>query len=71
MTYRGWLITYSAARPVTGKWRAERAGVGMGAGSEDALYRMINTRVNMEETERAAGIPAPEYAKLDPLDPRD
>jgi hypothetical protein len=45
VTYRGWSISFSDARPVTGKWRAERHGVGMGAGTEDALYRMIDAKV--------------------------
>ena len=52
--YRGWTITYSAARPVTGLWRAEQFGVGMCAGTEAALKRMIDVKV----TERQA-----EYAK--------
>ena len=44
--YRGWAISYSAARPVTGQWRAERFGVGMCAGTRDALIRMIDTRAD-------------------------
>lgn len=44
-TYKGWTVTYSDKRPVTGIWRAERFGVGMCAGSLEALQRMIDTRI--------------------------
>jgi len=45
--YLGWSITdepYPGARPVTGKWRAERYGVGLSAGSYEALIRMIEVK---------------------------
>ena len=43
--YKGWAIDYDVRRPVTGTWRAERHGVGMCAGTKEALYRMIDTKV--------------------------
>ena len=47
----GWSITYSAARPVTGQWRAARFGVGMCANSREALIRMIDVN-NAERRNR-------------------
>jgi hypothetical protein len=44
--YKGWKITYSANRPVTGTWRAERHGVGMCAGTREALQRMVDAKVS-------------------------
>ena len=44
-TYWGWKITYRDLRLVTGKWRAERFGVGMCAGSAESLKRMIDLKV--------------------------
>lgn len=44
-TYRGWRIFYDGSAPVTGRWRATRFGVGMCAGSEALLRRMIDQRV--------------------------
>lgn len=49
--YASWDVTYSAARPVTGTWRAERHGVGMCAGSKAGIERMIDIR-NAEERNR-------------------
>lgn len=43
--YKGWDLTYSAARPVIGQWEAERFGVVISAGSEDAIKRMVDTRI--------------------------
>jgi hypothetical protein len=42
--YKGWRITFSDSRPVTGKWRAERFGVGLSANDAELLKRMIDTR---------------------------
>lgn len=44
--YRGWRISYGRNRPVTGLYKAERYGVEMGAGTEEALRRMIDTKVD-------------------------
>lgn len=44
-SYKGWSIDYDVRRPVTGTWRAERYGIGMCAGTKEALYRMIDTKV--------------------------
>lgn len=49
--YRGWHTTYSEARPVTGRWRAERFGVGLSAGSRDALLRMIDQKVEEQRAD--------------------
>lgn len=43
--YKGWTITYSSTRPVTGTYKAERFGVTMSAASREALERMINQRL--------------------------
>ncbi len=48
--YRGWTVTTSPTRPVTGTWRAERHGVGMCAGTYEALKRMIDTRIEEKRT---------------------
>lgn len=50
--YRGWEISFNDSLPVTGKWRAERFGVGMCAGTEAAILRMIDTKTAEEKTER-------------------
>lgn len=50
--YRGWWISYGSKRPVTGTWRATRYGVGMCAGSREALVRMIDQKVNDEQREK-------------------
>lgn len=47
--YRGWHIRHHPAGPVTGQWRAERFGVGMGAGNPEQLKRMIDVRVSEEK----------------------
>lgn len=41
---QGWHITYDRDRPVTGVWRAERFGVGMCAGNQEAIVRMVETK---------------------------
>ncbi len=46
--HKGWEINYNPSRPVTGVWRAERFGVGMCAGTFDALIRMIDTKIAEE-----------------------
>jgi len=43
--YRGWKITYDEGRPITGRYEAESFGVGLSAGSLDALKRMVDTRI--------------------------
>lgn len=45
MTYRGWDIWHDRFQPVTGQWRAMRFGVGMCAGTKEALHRMIDSRI--------------------------
>ena len=42
--YRGWYVTYDSTRPVTGRWRAERFGVGMCNNSKESLIRMIDVK---------------------------
>lgn len=42
--YRGWDVSYKPERPVTGKWRAERFGVGMCANTREMIIRMIDRR---------------------------
>jgi hypothetical protein len=51
MIYKGWTITYSGARAVTGSWRADRFGVGVCASTKAALLRMIDIK-NYERLER-------------------
>lgn len=53
--YRGWRINYSASRPVTGQFRAERAGVGLCASTRSALEMMVDAK-NQEFFQR---FPAP------------
>lgn len=43
--YRGWKIDYCPNQPVTGQWRASQYGVGMCAGNEEALRRMIDQKI--------------------------
>lgn len=42
--YKGWLITYGACLPVTGRYLATRYGVEMCAHSYGALMHMIDHR---------------------------
>lgn len=53
MTYRGWDYYFNADAPVTGRWRATRFGVGMCAGDELALRRMIDQKIEDQRVERA------------------
>lgn len=50
--YRGWEIGRGPDHPATGRWRARRFGVGMSAGTEEQLRRMIDARVTDEEKAR-------------------
>lgn len=43
-TYKGWKLSFSSTRPITGQWRAERFGVCMCASTRGALVNMIDTR---------------------------
>ena len=43
--YKGWMVSFSSIRPITGRWRAERFGVGMCAGTSQQLQRMIDLKV--------------------------
>ena len=52
--YRGYAVTFNRTRPVTGQWRAERFGVGMCAGSEDALRRMVDQKLADHPTMKPA-----------------
>ena len=45
MKYREWTITYSDARPVTGRWRAERFGVGVSSKSEEGVKKLVDYRI--------------------------
>ena len=45
MNYKGWCITYNEARPVIGRWKAERYGVSICAGKEEVLKDMIDQRI--------------------------
>lgn len=51
-TYRGWEISYDAGRPFTGRWRADRYGVGMCNNSEYSIMRMVDRKVFEAEEER-------------------
>lgn len=42
--FEGWKYDHSFSRPVTGRWRAERQGVGLCAGDLEALKSMIRTK---------------------------
>lgn len=44
--YRGYAITFNRNAPVTGQWRGVRFGVGLCAGTKEALIRMIDTRIS-------------------------
>jgi hypothetical protein len=44
-TYRGWAISFSRHRPVTGLWAAESFGVGMNSSTLPSLQRMIDQRI--------------------------
>lgn len=44
-TYRGWKITFSATRPVTGLYVAESYGVELSAGTRVAIERMVDRRI--------------------------
>ena len=50
--YRGWYFCRGPDHPVTGQWRAERNGVGLSAGTEAQLMRMIDAKVADEQRER-------------------
>lgn len=54
-TYRGYEITFNRDRPATGRWRGERFGVGMCAGTEEALFKMIDTRIAEAQARRPDG----------------
>ncbi len=43
-SYNGWKISYGSFAPVTGRWAAARFGVGLCAGTDDALKRMIDRK---------------------------
>lgn len=43
-SYRGWNISYSASRPVTGTFVAERHGVTLSASSRVSIERMVDQR---------------------------
>lgn len=42
MSYRGWKITFDSNRPVTGLWRAEKAGVGVCHNSYEAVKHLVD-----------------------------
>lgn len=43
--YRGYVVRFGPAAPVTGRWTASRFGVFICAGTEDALKKMIDQRI--------------------------
>lgn len=43
--YRGWTISYDLTRPVSGRWRAERRGVGMNYFSEDGIKLLVDISI--------------------------
>lgn len=47
--YRGWIITFSENRPITGQWRAERFGVGLCNNSLESVKRMIDKKKEEEK----------------------
>jgi hypothetical protein len=56
-TYKGWRVTYSDDRPATGKWRAERFGVGMCSGTSTGLQSMIDSKIRYEAAQRKDNMP--------------
>lgn len=52
MNYRGWRCWEDMSRPVTGRWRAERRGVGLCGGTQAAVCRMIDRRCDEEAQAR-------------------
>jgi len=50
--YRGWDYNFDPKRPVSGQWRATRAGVGMNTNSEKGLKRMIDQKLHLEAEKR-------------------
>lgn len=44
-TYKGWKLTFSNTRPITGQWRAERHGVGLCHSSKEALMRQVDIKL--------------------------
>ena len=43
--YRGWTIAFGENLPLTGRWTTVSFGVVMCAGTEEAIKRMIDTRI--------------------------
>jgi hypothetical protein len=50
--YRSWQVSHNPNAPIAGQYRAERAGVGMNAGTYDALINMIDAKREQERAER-------------------
>ena len=44
--YKGWKLTFSSTRPVTGQWVSSRYGVSMCHSSKAALLRMVDNNVD-------------------------
>ncbi len=44
LQHLGWSIQYKPGAPITGRWQAKRFGVGMCAGTREALFRMIEVK---------------------------
>jgi hypothetical protein len=42
--YKGWLYGYYPNAPETSKWQATRFGVGLNAGTEEAIRRLIDLK---------------------------
>lgn len=64
--YRGWDYAHFPDNPITGRWCATRFGVGMSAGTEEQLKRMIDQRVQpacdqAEEESEAANYAQPDF----------
>lgn len=50
--HRGWHVFVDRAAPLSGRFKANRHGVGMCAGSPAALIRMIDRRVHDEQEDK-------------------
>ena len=57
--YNGWRIDYSAHRPITGQWRAERFGITEQAVSYDALIVLLDQRADLVLAEAHAALSTP------------
>ena len=66
--HNGWDTWYHGPHPATGKWRASRFGVEMGAGSFQELIKMIDARVAEERREKELRAAEKEASAYNPLE---